>query len=145
MKSVFCFRVVNGRLIAPYSFGGEGSLTGVYYNIRLIGKNIFARFKWLCGAKFWGYVFLEIKGKDKLDGGWWYGDDVPLFGSQDITTVNPRVPGMNPCVLRRDTHDLQMPAWAQNFFADPSGHGFIEDAALEEAMIQDLSRGPLEK
>jgi hypothetical protein len=114
--SLLCARLINGELVVPYSYGNQAMLTGHYYNVRLIGKNLFARFQWLTDSRISGYAMVKVESRDRLVGGWWYSDDVPEEISKDITRIHHHMPGMNEMVLER-VHLPELPSWAEEYFA----------------------------
>src|SRR6185503_14363559 len=57
-------RVIDGDLVVPYCFGGNGKLTSVFYGWKRIGDLWFARFCWLTKKNVAGYTFLK---RDSID------------------------------------------------------------------------------
>jgi hypothetical protein len=115
--SLLCARMVGGELLIPYSYAGWDALTGHYYNVRLIGSNLFARFQWLHerDRNISGYAYLRVVSNDRLDGGWWYAKDVPSHLSGDITRIDESLPGMHGMVLERLPR-MKPPEWAEEYF-----------------------------
>jgi hypothetical protein len=113
--SLLCGRVINGELVMPYSYGTSASLTGHYYNFRLLGKTLFARFQWFEDPRICGYAFSQVESADRLVGGWWYAEDVPEGIGRDITRIYQSLPGINETVLNR-IHLETLPDWAEQYF-----------------------------
>ena len=65
-------KLINGELVAPYCYGGNHKLTGVYFGWRKTGEYWFGRFKWL-GTVISGFSFLKQESVDLLSGAWWSG------------------------------------------------------------------------
>ena len=65
-------------------------------------------------------MFFRIKSKNVLNGGWWYGEDVPYDYWNDITSLSESVPGMNKIVAERRTKSNKVPSWINNYFEDKS-------------------------
>lgn len=116
-NSLLVARVIKGELVAPYSYGGRTDLTGRYYNFRLIGTNLFARFQWLADPSITGYGFVEIRSVNQLVGGWWYAGDLPCEVDRDITLIHKDLPWMNESTWERVQLD-ELPAWAEEYFAE---------------------------
>jgi hypothetical protein len=99
----------------PYSYHYYGELTGHYYNIKLIGETLFGRFKWF-SSDISGYFFLNIENENKLVGGWWYEDDIPVEVRLDISRIDTSLGGMTPSTLTRNSDIKIFPAWANEYF-----------------------------
>lgn len=113
-------RIVNGQLLVPYCFSGNGSLTANLGNVRRIGDTLFARFQWFTKPDVAGYVMLRIQGPDLLVGGWWHSHQVSADLVDDITSIGPDLPGMQPWELRR-IKNPEVPEWAEDFFHGRQG------------------------
>jgi hypothetical protein len=114
-KSTYCARVVDGELFLPYSYHYDGELTGHYYNIKLIDKTLFGRFKWF-SSDISGYFFLTIENENKLVGGWWYEDDIPFEVTLDISRMDSSLGDMTSSILTRYSDIKAMPEWANEYF-----------------------------
>jgi hypothetical protein len=108
-------KIVNGELIAPYCYGGNDSLIGVYFGWKKAGEYWFARYAWLDGD-ISGFAFLKQQSVDVLTGAWWYDEDQPL---------NPDSPpekyGVIATWQRMPTAEL--PAWALQFITEVERNG----------------------
>jgi nucleoside 2-deoxyribosyltransferase len=110
-------RVVGGELVCPYCYGGDGSLTAVYYGWRRIGEYWFARFRWLA-RDISGFAFLKQEALDSLVGAWWYDQDMPEV---------PECPEMGsgtPINWKRRIGAV-VPAWAERFLEDVRREGLV--------------------
>lgn len=65
---------VEGRLVAPYCFGGDDRLTAHYYDWQVLGHYFFARFKWF-SSEISGFALLRSTSHDELQGAWWFDED----------------------------------------------------------------------
>jgi nucleoside 2-deoxyribosyltransferase len=124
--SMYCARVVRGELRVPYSYGGDSHLTAHFYNCKLIGDTFFARFEWLIG-NISGYAFHTVVGDDRLEGGWWFSDEMPEEVVRDISRISAAIPGMNRSVWHRTAKTTRFPEWAEKYFRDLEGGAAGED------------------
>lgn len=116
--SIYCARLMeNGELLVPYSYGNSADLTGHYFNVRLIGDSLFARFAWLNSPEISGYALLRVESINRLVGGWWYSEDVPEEMLRDLTRIDHSLPRMNKLVLNR-TPLQDLPWWAEEYFKE---------------------------
>lgn len=113
--------LINEQWIAPYCYGGDGELTGVYYDWQPIGDHWFGRFKW-CKENIQGFAFLKVQSADLLAGAWWYAENadarvesMPVLDSGE-SSVWERLP------------EQKFPRWATEF------HELVRERGLEEAM-----------
>jgi hypothetical protein len=120
--SVLCARMVGNELLVPYSYFNMGELTGHYFNVRLIGSNMFARFEWFREPDISGYAYLRVESADRLVGGWWYAKDVPPQVTSDITRIDRFLPGINEMVLERIA-GAETPEWAEEYFRTARARG----------------------
>ena len=118
--SMYCARVVRGELRIPYWYGGNSHLTAHYYNCKLIGDTLFGRFEWTDGD-ISGYAFHTIIDDDKLEGGWWFSDEMPGEVVQDISRISAAIPGMNRSVWLRCPKATRFPKWAEEYYEDLEG------------------------
>lgn len=75
--SLVYVKIINGQIYMPYSYGNRKELTAHYYNCKLIGKTIYARFKWFRSEDIRGYAIYEIINDNRIEGGWLMEDDIP--------------------------------------------------------------------
>lgn len=113
--STFYARVVNGELLLPYCYRGNSELTGHYYNCKAIGETLFSRFEWLNGG-ISGYAFFRVESENRLVGGWWYSEDVPLEIMNDVSRISDSIPRMKKSILERYTKIEKLPSWAEEYF-----------------------------
>lgn len=102
-------RLVDGKIIAPYCYGGDSSVTGFYSGWKRVGEFWFAEYKWIAHA-LTGFTFLREDG-DRLIGAWWSSDNaVPEGGippkSSGVPSTWKRIPGK------------KTPSWALKFFRE---------------------------
>lgn len=62
---------VGGTVFAPYCYGGNDHLSGIYYDWAAMNGWFYARFMWV-HAPIRGFSFLRPEGPDDLEGAWWY-------------------------------------------------------------------------
>lgn len=115
--SNFYARVVHGELLFAYCYAGNSRLSSRFYNCKVIGDTLFARFKWF-HAPISGYTFLKVESENKLVGGWWYSEDIPDESLNDISNINASIPDMHKSILKRKTNIDEFPLWAERFFID---------------------------
>jgi hypothetical protein len=115
-------KVINGELLIPYSFGGEGKLTGHYYGCRLNGKTLFRRFEQFDSAVA-GVLLLTIAPNETLKGGRWMNEQISEAVRQDISCMCESLPGMQPTVWVR-IRGKETPPWAEKYFLEdwPNKH-----------------------
>lgn len=108
-------KVVRGELVAPYCYGGDDNLTGIYFGWRRTGEYWFARYKWL-RADLSGFSFLRMESIDLLTGAWWSSEDAP---------ANPQSPPKHesvPANWVRQQSDAT-PKWALELFGEVEQEG----------------------
>jgi hypothetical protein len=113
-------RLVHGQLIAPYCFGGDGNLTGVYYGWRRIGEYWFAKYKWL-DSDLSGFSFLRMQSVDVMNGAWWSSEQ-----ELGVQKAPPKSAGVTSTWIRRK--DAKTPKWAAAFLKRLESEGV--DAVL---------------
>lgn len=111
LGSVACALVHDGQLRFIYSYAGDDRVTGECYDWRLHEGALLGRFRWIDTANA-GYVYFRIESDDRLDGGWWYGRQVP----PPVVERLPYVPGMRRQIWTRAHGRTTMPLWGQSFF-----------------------------
>lgn len=99
--------VIDGDLIVPYCYQGDGELTGVYYGWRRTGNYWFARFTWLNG-RFSGFAFLKQDSMAVLRGAWWHNMDF-----KSVPDAPPEKSGVAATWERLRTKNY--PGWAADF------------------------------
>ncbi len=109
-------RVIGDDLVAPYCWGGNEDLTGVYFDWRKTGDYWFARFRWL-DSPVAGFAFLKHESMEYLRGAWWYEWQEPR---------NPVSPPNSKGVTiswRKSTGSF--PDWANKYLKKVAEHGFV--------------------
>jgi hypothetical protein len=114
--SLACARAVGGKLLVPYSFGGEGKLTGHYYDCQVVDETLFCRFEQFDSA-YSGVLFLTIGPNGTLTGGRWTNDKVPQSVQENISVLSESLPEMQPTVWIR-VLKTEVPEWAKKYFRD---------------------------
>ncbi|MGE5342300.1 MAG: hypothetical protein ACM3SY_12560 [Candidatus Omnitrophota bacterium] len=113
--SIIFAKVNNGELLMPYLYGFSNHTRAHYYNCKLIGNTLFARFEWFSGTVS-GYVFLNIKSENELIGGWWASNDVPEEMQFNITEISERIPGMVPVKWKKIKEKINKPEWVEDYY-----------------------------
>lgn len=115
-------RIIRGELVAPYCYGDNIDLTGVYFGWRRTGEFWFARYQWVSN-NISGFSFLRMESLEKLSGAWWSSEQ-----ETHETDVPPKCAGVtaNWCRLS----GTPTPAWAEDFF----------EAVEKEGLTSVLSR-----
>jgi formylglycine-generating enzyme required for sulfatase activity len=106
-------KLINGELVAPYCYGGNHNLTGVYYGLRNTGEYWFGRFKWLGGGS--GFSFLKRESVDLLNGAWWSAE------GNNVPDAPPKESGFQSTWKREK--DWEPPSWARQFFEEVGREG----------------------
>jgi predicted nucleotide-binding protein with TIR-like domain len=75
--------VENGMPHFVYCYGGNSEATGEYHDFRRVGDEIVCRFRWF-DADIHGYAWLKIDNRDRLDGAWCMGDNVPATALDNL-------------------------------------------------------------
>lgn len=103
-------RVISGRLVMPYCYGGNRELTAYYYGWKRSGDYLFGRFRWVHEPSLCGFAFLKPVDKDTLQGAWWL-----EWEAEFSSAPMPNTSG-TPAVWRRLPAHTKTPAWALEFF-----------------------------
>lgn len=101
-------RKVRGELVAPYCFGGNDNLTGVYFGWQRTGEYWFARYIWM-EADLSGFSFLRMESVDRMRGAWWSSEYEHMSSDEP-----PRSAGVPANWIRKP--QAVAPAWAEEFF-----------------------------
>lgn len=117
-ESHMYFKNIDGQLVAPYCYGANTQLSGVYHDFRLdpSGEYVFARFKWI-RETIVGFAFLKPVSEDFLSGAWWYDHEK----TANINQMPELSSGWSSQVRRLPTQ--KTPAWAEKFFELVKKHG----------------------
>jgi hypothetical protein len=114
-------RIIGGELVAPYCFGGDSELTGVYHGLQQFGEFMHARYEWL-HEPIGGFSLLRRESDDRLAGAWWIDDEVEGASAETVTLES----GARSTWIRMK--DAKTPGWAADF------HLLAEKLGLEEAL-----------
>ncbi len=118
---LYVVKRVGSELRGPYCFGSDNTLTAHFFNVQIVGNQILCRFRWFWqpvgqGHPVEGCVILRPAGKDRLDGGWWYLEQLPGGARIDLQNVHDKLPAMSPLHLVRIPMPDPMPAWVVDYF-----------------------------
>lgn len=116
-------RFIAGQFVAPYCFGGNHSLTGVYHSLQEVGSYLHARFQWI-NSPISGFSLLEVRSEDTLVGAWWMDEDC-----ESGTNSMPSLESGAQAVWTRRANG-PTPEWAEEFFKAVGSFG------LESAMLR---------
>jgi Nucleoside 2-deoxyribosyltransferase len=108
-------RVIRGELVAPYCYGGDHQLTGVYFGWRKVRDFWFARYQWTSRGVA-GFTFLREDSIDKLSGAWWSSEE-EVVGKD----TPPKSSGVPSNWQRRKTS--KAPRWVTDFLSDCEREG----------------------
>jgi Predicted nucleotide-binding protein containing TIR-like domain len=109
-QSTYCMRILRDELRCVYCFGGDSEATAEMYSWRLVDTSLFAKFRWF-DRSISGYVYFRIESPLRLDGGWWYGEDVPEHAIAQL----PHVDKMRRYVWTRQA-GIKVYSWADKYF-----------------------------
>jgi hypothetical protein len=113
--SVAYVEIIDDLIVAPYCYQGNGSLTGVYYDWKIVNDWFFGRYVWI-DAPIRGFSFLRLEG-DELVGAWWYEGDAledPNHRPDPRTGWTSRWKRLPP---------EPTPSWAKEFFKNVRDQG----------------------
>jgi hypothetical protein len=127
-------RQVRGELVAPYCFGGDDNLTGVYYGWQRTGDFWFARYTWL-DADLSGFSFLRMESVDRMKGAWWSSEY-----EQASPDNPPRSAGVPANWIRKPQGDA--PRWAEDFFQKVQGQGLTSILTKRSESAQSARNRP---
>ena len=113
---IACAKVINGKLLIPYTRSEERRLAGRFFDCQLVGQNLFARFERLPKRET-GVLLLTVAENFTLKGGWWTEENLPGSAREDITRVKPTLPGMVSAVWVL-MPKAKTPAWANHYFLE---------------------------
>lgn len=113
--SILFGKVIKNELLIPYLYRGSFDCPAHYYNCKLIGNTLFARFEWFFGD-ISGYSIFKIESEDRLVGGWWYSQDVPEEIRRNISLMSETIPGMIPVRWKRIKEKRSEPTWIREYF-----------------------------
>jgi len=134
-QSTFCVSIHENSVLIPYSFASTAILTGVVHNCKVVGKTLFGRFKWF-DHPISGFVFAELVQSNRMDGGWWYDEELPADVTDRISTIKDSLPGMKPLLLAKAGGRHKFPVWATDFMSRVSTQGrFWMDGVFPNTQI----------
>jgi hypothetical protein len=114
--AVACAKVVKRKLLIPYSFGGDGKLTGHYYDCKVHGHTLYCHFEHFDSALN-GILYLTPGPNETLKGGRCSGDQISDNVRKDISLWSESLPGIQP-VVWISIRDKQTPSWAEKYFLE---------------------------
>jgi hypothetical protein len=114
--AITCARLVDGRLMIPYSFGNPDKLTGHYFDCRVIDGTLYCRYEHFDSAQA-GVMFLSIGADQTLQGGRWTTDKISEADRNDCSRWSASLPGMKPVTWIR-IFNKPTPAWAEKYFQE---------------------------
>jgi hypothetical protein len=110
--------VLNGEVLIPYRWAASGGLAAHFFNVRITGDVLLARFAWFEVATS-GYALMRVENESRLSGGWWYDYRIlEKLGHRDKRSASA-LPDMNAIVLVKKRGLSRIPEWAENYFQDP--------------------------
>ena len=115
---LYCARMIADELFFAYSYDTGMDLDSHFYNVRVLGNALFARFAWFDTAAS-GIIMLTIVNNNDLSGRWWYDKDVPPDAEQNETLLRNNFASSHRIRLRRDGVNSTFPEWAEQYFANP--------------------------
>ncbi len=115
LGTILYAKIINNELSMPYLFSNNPLCPAHYYNCKLIGNTLFARFEWDSGD-ISGYTFLKIESEDELVGGWWFSEDIPQEIRNNIFLISEKIPGMVPIDWKRIKEKKTEPKWIREYF-----------------------------
>jgi hypothetical protein len=127
-------RQIRGELVAPYCFGGDDSLTGVYFGWQRTGDYWFARYMWL-EADLSGFSFLRMESVDRMKGAWWSSE----YEKASLETP-PRSAGVPANWIRKTGGDA--PGWAEEFFGRVQREGLASILTKRSELAEPIRRKP---
>lgn len=108
-------RIIDGQLVAPYCYGNNTLLTGLYHDWRRVGDHWYGQFHWVSGSHA-GFTFLKRRADGALVGAWWFEDEAPDRGD-----APPDAGGSASTWLKQPDDDP--PRWASDCLADIRSRG----------------------
>ena len=111
-------KVMNGRLLIPYSNSEVNKLAGHYFNCRVIGNKLLARHERF-DPYVGGALLLKLGENRTLKGGWWPDKDLPKPVLADIGQLDETIPGMHRCVWVL-MPKAKIPVWVKEYFLKDS-------------------------
>ena len=114
-------RFIDGDLVAPYCFGGDHELTGVYHSLQRLGEFLHARYEWI-HEPIRGFSLLRLESADRLTGAWWLDEERDL----ETAGLPPIESGAQSTWIRMK--DAPTPRWAADF------HRLAETVGVEHAI-----------
>jgi nucleoside 2-deoxyribosyltransferase len=114
-RSNVYMKIIRGELVAPYCFGGNSDLTGVYFGWKRTGEYWFARYQWI-NSSISGFTFLRMESLEKMTGAWWYAEQ-EVHG----TDSPPQQAGVAASWKKKI--GTETPDWVKKFFMEIEQEG----------------------
>ncbi len=108
-------KCIDGKLFIPYSFSDEKKLTGHYYDCRMAGDTLVAKFEWFA-HDIAGYACQKLINHTKTEGGWWTGKTIPDLTGHDPLKDALLRGGMVPNCWYKAPAKVSPPKWALDYF-----------------------------
>ena len=124
--SILYAQVIDNELFMPYLYENDPDCPAHYFNCKLIGNTLFARFEWAEERDISGYAFFNIESEDMLIGGWWYDRNVPQEIRNNIALISKTIPGMESMAWKRVKEKKIEPKWIQEYFKKAKSKGNID-------------------
>ena len=113
--AIACVKIINEKLLIPYSYSGQKKLAGHFFDCQVVGKTLLCRFEQFDTAVA-GVLFLDPISNETLKGGRWLNTKIPNIGQLNISSLPQTLPGMQPVVWAR--MNIETPQWAEKYFAE---------------------------
>jgi hypothetical protein len=107
-------KVIDQKLYIPYCHKGNDQLSAHMYECAIIGNVIFAKFKWF-DSVISGSLYLRIVNENKLDGEWWFEDELPDLHLETFA-LDKKIANMHRITLIRKQDAVSLPEWVKQYY-----------------------------
>jgi hypothetical protein len=111
-------KVVQGRLLIPYSRSEESKLAGHYFNCLLVGNRLVCRFERFDPYAA-GVLFLRLGPNRTLQGGWLWNENIPQIFQDDVSKI-PEDLSKTIRTVWVLMPKVKSPTWAEEYFSKDS-------------------------